>query len=165
MCIRDRITPWYDARRTPSLTMEQREDLLLAADAGITFIPHIEGGQELTPEQAATLVDDIARTLDQDMTRALVTSLAVDHGQENLIRALRHHGYTVTRLLEGDQLPAAGAPRTAADHADAWVIQGVSDALLGDPVPWKRLAPAARLALEISDSATPPDDAMRVVRF
>jgi hypothetical protein len=163
--IRTLITPWYDARRTPSLTLEQREDLLLAADAGITYIPRIEGGQDLTEEQAATLVNDIARTLDQDMTRALVTALAVDHDQEILARALRHRGYTVTHLIEGEHLPADGAARAAEAHADAWVVQAVSDELLGDPVRWKRLAPTARLALEISDAATPVDDVMRVVRF
>lgn len=159
------ITPWFDARRTPSLTMEQREDLLLAADAGVTFIPLIEGGQDLTAEQAAALVEGIARTLDHDMTRALVTALAVDHDQENLARALRHRGYEVTRLVEGDQLPTAGATRDASTLADAWVILHMSQELLGDPVRWKRLAPAARLALELSESATPPNDIMRVVRF
>lgn len=163
--IRTVVVPWFDARRTPSLTLEQHEDLLLAADAGVTYIPRIEHGRDLDAEQAAALVDAISRVLDQDRTRALVTSLAVDYADTALAQALRHRGYHVTRLVEGNQLGKDQTLMKTTEHPDSWVILNMPETLLHETTRWKRLAPDALLAVEVPDHLARPGTVRQVVRF
>lgn len=164
LMVRTLVIPWFEATKPPVVRDEEREAVLQAAAAGMTLVPRIDGGQDLTPVQAQRFVTDLAKALDHVMTRSLVRQFALPAGDATLADALHNAGYGVVRVLEAKEL-ATLPPTPPRNPGDAWVL------LMADPEtwsavqPWATTLPAHRVAVEFPPAAALPAGVSPVLRF
>ncbi len=163
--VRSIVIPWFEADQPPTLRDEQREDVLQAGALGMEMVPRIDGGQDLTIDQARHYVSALARTLDHVMTRTLVRRFAVTASEDTLAAALRDHGYGVVRVLEEKELATLTPPATPLNPGDAWVVWMANPAAATGLPAWPRSIPSHRLALENPQETPLPAGVSPVIRF
>lgn len=163
--VRSIVIPWFEASQPPTLRDEQREDVLQAAALGMDVVPRIDGGQNLTPDQAQMYVSALAQALDHIMTRTLVRRFAVTASEDTLAAALHDHGYGVVRVLEEKDLAALTPQATTLNPGDAWVILMNNPAAATGLTAWPAFLPTHRLALEYPREKTLPAGVSPVIRF
>ena len=156
------IVPWLTAAAPPALSDAQRHDLLLAASDGLTVVPLIEVSSALSIEQAVAYADGLVQALDHDITRPLITRLALRGGDDHLAWALRERGFQIVRLLEG--WPALEGQTYASLGRDLLVLLQV-EPVLADLDRLLRLAPAHRWAVDGADDFAPAAGLRRVEHY
>ncbi len=84
---------WFTASNAPALTEEMRRELLAAASAGIQVMPQLELGE--APPDHQQVVDALADALSIDVTRSLITRIALSRPDRGYAETLRARGYGI----------------------------------------------------------------------
>lgn len=92
------IVPWFTDRGIPALNSSQREDVLVAAAAGVNTIPFLDTGSPETPD-VEQLVSGIAIALNHPVLQSLIGEIAIRGANPELSQALRVAGYRVLHIL------------------------------------------------------------------
>lgn len=140
------VPAWFGPGLAPSVSAEQRSDLLAAAADGVEVVPLLAQAADAHGDAAAALADALCAALARDVTTSLIRRIALPDGADDVARALRARGLGLVRIAD-----AAGAERLLRDDRavaeDFIVIEGADAAARAAAEALMRRLPASRLAL------------------
>ncbi len=140
------IPRWWSTEAPPAVSETQRDEILQAAAQGIETIPLIQIRQALAPEAAEAWAGQLtsqARLPDIPMP---VDQVCIEGDPGALSAALKNHGWTVHRILSGEEASAMTLP--SPDPHEEYVILGPPEKTEPLVRKWLTRLPPDRIAVE-----------------
>jgi len=98
------LPAWFAPDRPVSVDAAQRGDALLAAAAGVEYIPVIANSEDLPPSESEAYAAKVSEALAHPALKPLINQLVVRGVSDHLSRALRARGFRIVHLIEAGEV-------------------------------------------------------------